>query len=341
MTANKRFKRGVRARARKTGESYTAALAQVRRPEQEHHMSEHPDDLRGRPWGELLQQAEAVLAAANEAIAGAWRLEGRFARGDLSGAWRVRAEGRTAVLKWHDPSSTVPYNPDAPAVVDHLRSTGYPTPAWLASGVTADGMAWSIQELVDADPFRPLDVPMAQEVVQLVDRHRRLRLPTTYQWNGYVRAHVFGRHPSHRRLAEAGPDVRRLLATALEVARTHRDAPMPDDEMVHCDLNVSNLLFRDGELVAVVDIEAAGRGCAAYDLLASAVNGVSWASDPDAVDLLVRHGLATYGPGPVAVVRGGLLVESTSWYLDADPDTIDGRARRHLDWLTGLAPFLN
>jgi predicted kinase len=41
MTANKRFKRRVRDRARKTGESYTAALAHVRqRPEQEHPVSD-------------------------------------------------------------------------------------------------------------------------------------------------------------------------------------------------------------------------------------------------------------------------------------------------------------
>ena len=44
MTANKRFKRRVRARARKTGESYTAALAHVRqRPEQEHSVSDQTE----------------------------------------------------------------------------------------------------------------------------------------------------------------------------------------------------------------------------------------------------------------------------------------------------------
>jgi predicted kinase len=44
MTARKRFKQHVRARAAKTGESYTAALAHARRrPEQERSMSEqHP-----------------------------------------------------------------------------------------------------------------------------------------------------------------------------------------------------------------------------------------------------------------------------------------------------------
>ena len=45
MTAKKRFKRRVRERARKTGESYTAALAHVRhRPEQERSMSDQVPD---------------------------------------------------------------------------------------------------------------------------------------------------------------------------------------------------------------------------------------------------------------------------------------------------------
>jgi predicted kinase len=45
MTARKRFKRRVRDRARKTGESYTAALAHVRhRPEEEQAMSDQASD---------------------------------------------------------------------------------------------------------------------------------------------------------------------------------------------------------------------------------------------------------------------------------------------------------
>src|SRR2546428_13594681 len=47
MTAKKRFKRRVRDRAGKTGESYTAALAHVRhRPEQEQSMSDHASAAR-------------------------------------------------------------------------------------------------------------------------------------------------------------------------------------------------------------------------------------------------------------------------------------------------------
>jgi predicted kinase len=47
MTAKKRFKRRVRDRARKTGESYTVALAHVRhRPEQEQSMSDQASEAR-------------------------------------------------------------------------------------------------------------------------------------------------------------------------------------------------------------------------------------------------------------------------------------------------------
>jgi predicted kinase len=59
MTARKRFKRRVRERARKTGESYTAALAQLRRPEQERSMAEQRDGaggvgIEGRPKGPII-----------------------------------------------------------------------------------------------------------------------------------------------------------------------------------------------------------------------------------------------------------------------------------------------
>src|SRR6478609_9703819 len=54
MTVKKRFKRRVRDRARKTGESYTAALAHVRqRPEQELSMSDQLSNAWSASSGEV------------------------------------------------------------------------------------------------------------------------------------------------------------------------------------------------------------------------------------------------------------------------------------------------
>jgi hypothetical protein len=276
----------------------------------------------------------------NQATSTTWTLDSRFALGALAGAWRVCIGDATAVLKWHDPSSNVPYNPDAPAIVEYLRAARYPTPEWLAAGTSDDGLRWSLQDFVDGAPLGELDLGSVGVFIDLVDQQRSLRLPTTFNWNRYVRDHVFATHASHAGLAGGGPNVRELLRRALALAEPYRAHELPLDEMVHCDLNVSNLLMRNGELVAVVDIDAAGRGCAAYDLLSPAVNGVSWSSDPRAVERLVSHGLETYSQETIAVIAACLLIGTTNWYRRADPTHVEARAQRHLDWLTSLEPRL-
>lgn len=303
-------------------------------------MAERIADETHGSWRGQLHGVEAVLADVNRATGDAWRAESRFAGGVLEGAWRVHDGDALAVLKWHAPTSEAPYNPDAPAIVEVLRAAGYPTPAWLASGRTPAGDDWSLQELVDAQPLRELDLRSADLFIDLVERQRGIGLPTAMSWNPYIRDHVFSEHRLHVRLQGGGPNVRALLDSALAVAAPFRDAAMPDQEMVHCDLNVSNVLVRDQKVAAVVDIDGAGRGCAVYDLLSPAVNGVSWSSDPAAVETLVSHALRTYDAASVATSAACLLIETTAWYQGTMPEETEHRAKRHLDWLDDLASRL-
>lgn len=103
-------------------------------------------------------------------------------------------------------------------------------------------------------------------------------------------------HPTHARLKTGGPEVRRLLDAALAIAAPHESESLPAHEMVHSDLTIGNVLTVDRKLSAVVDMDGAGVGCAVYDLLATAVAGVSWASDPAAVERLMTYGIERYGP---------------------------------------------
>ncbi len=279
-------------------------------------MSEPPKPQSSR---HQVASAARVLEDVKRATGDAWELDGRFARGMLEGAWRVRSGSAAAVMKWHDARSAAPHNPDAPAIVEYLRSEGYPTPAWLASGATEDGVHWSLQGLAGGEPLRELDHESAEIFVEFAQWHRELRLPTESGWNQYVRDHAFGTHPTHRRLRSGGPMVSRLLEAGLSLAAPYEDEALPALEMVHCDLNVGNVLVLDGKLAEIVDVGGSGVGCAAYDLLAPAASGVSWASDTAAVDRLVGHGLATYGPGPLAVATTCLVIEKTVWYQRADP----------------------
>lgn len=346
MPQDKDFKRIVRARMAGTGERYTnarEALGRHRRP------IELGSDRQWRPYrGSFardaaivgrraqLSTAEEVLGAARAATDGGWQLESRFATGALGGAWRVRDGSAVAVLKWHGPASSAPYNPDAPAIVTYLRASGYPTPAWLASGVGPTGIPWSLQELIDGEPLRGLDLRSAKVFLDLVELHRSLTPPTEMTWTPYMHEYAFTAHPSHHLLAEAGGQAARVLDSALALAIGFVSLELPDKEFVHCDLAVSNVLMRDGEVAGVIDMDGAGRGCAVYDALSPAVSGVAWNSDPRAIDRLVRYARQTYGAGPSAVAASTLAIELTVWLLTSRAPDFDQKVCRLLAWLNEM-----
>jgi hypothetical protein len=222
---------------------------------------------------------DAVLAAVGES----WRLGEQLAGGLQGGAWRVHDGDVTAVLKVHDPASDVPRNPDCATVVEHLRASGYPTPAWLASGVTDAGFGWSIQELAVGEHVMRFDAPSAARVIALAELQRSITPPTAYSWSDFV------------------------------LAKTGLEMELPDDETVHCDFNVANILVLDGRVSAVVDIDAAGRGCAAYDVVAMRASVLPWNPEPGAIAMLDEWLRDTYDAEVVDVIRRCVAIEREEW----------------------------
>lgn len=280
---------------------------------------------------------QAVLLEVNAQTGASWRLESRLARGILGGAWAVHDGRRRAVLKWTDPNSSVPRNPDAADVVAYLRKSGYPTPEWLAHGPTSAGYFYSIQEFIPGEPLARLDLAAVELILELVHLQRTLSPPTSLSWSTYMREHVFGEHESHEKLATAAAGtIARALTEALEFARPYESAALPDDEMVHCDLSLSNILVHEGLLSGVIDIDAAGRGCAVYDVLSAAMNGMFWNADPDAVSRLHRFAFEIYGPGPVCIAAATLVIEGLAFRLESYPETAEGAASKSLEWMREL-----
>jgi hypothetical protein len=280
------------------------------------------------------------MAEVNEAAGATWRLDERFTAGKRGGAWRIRDGSTLAVLKWCANDAEAPYNPDAPEIVAYLRKEGYPTPAWLASGALGDGGTWWIQELADGVPLRELDADSAGVFLDLVALQRTLALPTDVTWTPYIRALAFGDSPAGRLLHQAGGDVAALLGDVRAMAAPFESALLTESEMIHGDLSVSNLLAKDGRLVAVVDVEAAGRGSAAYDLLCPVLNGLVWESDPQAIERLVAVAVDTYEPAELLVVAACVTIETTAWYAQAAPARLASRLPAIREWLTGLRACL-
>jgi hypothetical protein len=234
----------------------------------------HPDEL---PPGVLAD----VASVAGAEVTVLSRLPG----GLHVGAVRVQLAGRAdAVLK------TVPRaHPGhldetlrAQRVAEHMRRRGYPTPAWLAVGATATHV-WHLMDFVDAaavPEFTPSVVEQLMEIIELqagqasepYDHWSYAWRVATGQESAVARLD-FNETPEQAFLRQSiaklpgySPAVSALVERLRLLCADVRPPPEAPD-MVHSDLNPSNVLVRDGAVVAVVDIGNAGSGTRATDLI--------------------------------------------------------------------------
>ena len=207
-----------------------------------------------------------VLDGVAGAVGAAVAVVDRLAGGLNAGALRVQLDARAdAVLKVEARA-----RPDqledtvrARRVVAHMRSRGYPTPAWLAVGATATHV-WQLMDFVDATPAPELTPSIVAQLMGIVEVQAGQATEdhdhSTYAWRVAT-----GREPAVAGLSGYSPAVSALVER-LRLACAGLPPPRQAPDMVHADLNPSNVLVRDGVVAAVVDIGNAGSGTRATDL---------------------------------------------------------------------------
>jgi hypothetical protein len=277
-------------------------------------------------------ETHAVLDEVNQQTGAGWQLGDHLEGGYQSGAWRVFDGERTAVVKWWDRPSWAPRVLQAAPLVEAVIAAGYPTPRWLAVGTTSQGFPFEVQELVQGSASE--HAVHAPVLLDLIHLQQSIRLETAVDWTAYMRNAVFDEPDEHQaRVMAAGGMARDVVLLAREVAAPHVDCEIRDDEMVHGDFSLSNILLHEGRVSGVVDIEAIGRGCAVFDLLTPVRQGYCWGGDPAAVEMWESEALRTYGPGAVAIAAACHAINILSFGLDKWPDTVQDVAQRCHGWL--------
>ncbi|MBW3587888.1 MAG: phosphotransferase [Actinobacteria bacterium] len=230
----------------------------------------HPKELPA----EVLDDVASVVGAEVTLLS---RLPG----GVNEGAMRVQLAGRAnAVLK--AVRRAHPNHLDetlrAQRIVEHMRRHAYPTPAWLGVGATATHV-WHLMDFVDAAPAPELTASLVEQLMEIIELQAGQASEPYDHWS-YAWRVATGQESvdvietpeqsflrqSIARLSEHSSVVSALVERLrLECA----DFPPPPEapDMVHADLSTpSNVLVRDGAVVAVVDIGNAGSGTRAEDL---------------------------------------------------------------------------
>jgi hypothetical protein len=235
----------------------------------------------GTPSAELAEIADDVARVVGAEVTLLSRLPG----GVNAGAMRVRLAGRAdAVLKaepWAHPMH-LDETLRAQRIVEHMRSHGYPTPAWLGVGATATHI-WHLTDFVDAAPAPELTPSLIEQLMEIIELQAgRATEPYdhwSYAWRiatGHESA-AAGQDPDETpeqsRLRQAVATLSGYSSAVSALVERLRlvcaDVPPPREapDMVHADLSTpSNILVRDGAVVAVVDIGNAGSGTRATDL---------------------------------------------------------------------------
>lgn len=207
-----------------------------------------------------------VLADVASAVGTQVTLLARLPGGINAGAVRVQLAGRADAVLTAEPR-THPGHLDetlrARRVVDHMRGRGYPTPAWLAVGATTTH-AWHLVNFVDAAPAPELTSSLVEQLMEIIELQAGQASEPHDHWAFAWRV-VTGREPVVASLSGYSSAVSALVERALAMC-AHAPPPAAAPDMVHADLNPSNVLVRDGVVVAVVDIANAGSGTRVTDL---------------------------------------------------------------------------
>jgi aminoglycoside phosphotransferase (APT) family kinase protein len=191
----------------------------------------------------------------------------RLPGGLNAGAMRVQLAGRAnAVLKAVPRTHTNRLDETlrAQRVVEHMRRRGYPTPAWLAVGATATHV-WHLMDFVDAAPVPELTPSIVEQLMEIIELQAGQASEPYDHWS-YAWRVATGQESAVAGLSGYSSVVSALVERLRLVCA---DVPPPREapDMVHADLSTpSNVLVRDGAVVAVVDIGNAGSGTRATDL---------------------------------------------------------------------------
>lgn len=210
--------------------------------------------------------ASAVLDAVNARHGTDYTVAGHLYGGRQGGAWRiVAATGVEAVLKWSGNPGFAARRHRQPAMIDRLRDRGYPTPGWKQSGVTDGGLSYLVTELADGTTASWPSLPLS-EVLAAIELQGGLGdvAPVEQTWSTYVEWVLEGGGPVAD-LRRLGAPERDFVERVLEIVARHHVCRLPEDDLVHGDMNTGNLLINGGHLAAIVDIDAMGTGTRAVD----------------------------------------------------------------------------
>ena len=266
---------------------------------------------------ELLQQINKIHRTT-------FALVEQYAQGEQGAFAIVDSRGKHYVLKWRpdlEHASQVHYVRE---VTDHLRTKGYPAPAYVWSGYALEG-TYFVQTTLPGTPMRSLTESFLSRLIALNELQVGQAPPGPRDWpQEVVNTLLFGGHGYciHTSLQQHSPETAALLHQLQQLVLRHQEEPTEINDIVHFDFQPSNVLIHHQEISGVVDWEATCAGDAAFDLATL----LFYIYDNVALrEQLWRYALERSSLSVLSVYLAHLILRQVDWSLRHHDQTTSNR----------------
>jgi hypothetical protein len=294
-----------------------------------------PAAQRRAPRDRLWAPTERILGYINRTHGTDYRLADRLGGGLGSAVYLIDdPAGRRAVLRWSPDPSRGPLLEQASPVLAVACRTGWPAPAWLASGTTPSGYPYQLLEQAPGIPADRVTEELVRAVLPVLDLQAGLDPDTGQDWAAHDHEVVFGSESGHAgSVAGFSAEGAAFVGAVRAWTMPFQHVALPTDDLVHGSLSPDNILFASGQLTAVTGTDTIGKGSRLHDLATIAAHAIMGERDPGALSLLAGYAARHARPGEFEVSLAACLLTPLALRIAHDFDDANlfiGRAAEGL-----------
>ncbi len=263
---------------------------------------------------ELLQQVNAISHSD-------YKLSKQYSGGWQGSAYEVmNSEGQPAVFKWTTNTAWVNQLKRAEPIVDKAIAAGIPTPKFLNIGTLPNGITYHLQEQVVGEPMKELDQQNLELIFGLIDKQKDMNLDTTQNWSEYVYNVIFnGESGWTEQIEKYSPETKALLEKLMKNTEKARDTHLPTNDLVHGDLNLGNVMVKDGKVTGYIDFASAGKGHRVIDL--ASLYAWSFNKVPAEISNQIKDKMLSIStPNEFLIATSSSILALTSFCIDRHGD---------------------
>jgi hypothetical protein len=245
----------------------------------------------------------------------------RYATSEQGAYALADAHGHKYVLKWQPTTQHIERILYAQSLTEHLRTQGYPAPAYLHIGAALGG-TYTIQQALPGEPMRRFTAEHLPAILKLHALHISEAPPGPRAWPGEVVQTVMeggDGYCLHASLKQHSSETARMLQALQRLVTENHHCISEINEVVHFDFQAANFLIQQDTLSGIVDWEGARAGDSAFDLATL----LFYSYDHAALrSLLWEYILARRPIQVISVYLAHLILRQVDWSLRHHEETV-------------------